>query len=88
MRMRSILGTLVIASMPVMPVWAVEMTQEEIQKLVDEAVNRKLQEHERRESTGERAMEQRTAQPGAQYPTETHPINDIKVELKGEESLQ
>ena len=49
MRIRSILGTLVIASLPVMPALAADMTPEEIQKMVDEAVNRKMQEHERRE---------------------------------------
>jgi len=76
-----------IASLPIMPAWAVEMTQEEIQKLVDEAVNRKLQEHERREPAGERAVEQKAGQPGAQYPTATGPITDIKVERKGEENV-
>ena len=36
MRIRSILGTLVIASLPVMPALAVDMTPEEIKKMVDE----------------------------------------------------
>ena len=45
MRIRSILGTLVIASLPVMPALAVDMTPEEIKKMVDEAVNKKMQEH-------------------------------------------
>ncbi len=53
MKMRSILGALVIASLPVMPVWAAEMTPEEIKKLVDEAVEKRLQEHERREGPRE-----------------------------------
>jgi hypothetical protein len=70
-----------------MPALAVDMTPEEIQKMVDEAVNRKLQEHERRESAGERAMEQKAGQPGAQYPTATGPMTDIKVERKGEENV-
>ena len=55
MRIRSILGTLVIASLPVMPALAADMTPEEIQKMVDEAVNRKMQEHERRERAAERS---------------------------------
>jgi hypothetical protein len=54
MNMRSILGALVIASLPIMPVWAENMTPEEIKKLVDEAVEKRLQEHERREGSRER----------------------------------
>ena len=54
MRIRSILGALVIASLPVTPVWAENMTPEEIKKLVDQAVEKRLQEHERREGTTER----------------------------------
>src|SRR4030065_2267206 len=49
MKMRSILGALVIASLSAMPALAVEMTPEEIKKLVDDAVNKKMQEHERHE---------------------------------------
>jgi hypothetical protein len=49
MKIRSILGTLVIASLPVMPVWADNMTPEDIQKLVDETVNKRMQEYEQRE---------------------------------------
>jgi hypothetical protein len=87
MRIRSILGTLVIASLPVMPALAVDMTPEEIKKLVDEAVNKKMQEHERRESSAERSMEQKEGQPGAQYPTPTGPMTDVKVERAGEEKV-
>lgn len=54
MRIRSILGALVIASLPVMPALAENMTPEDIKKLVDEAVSKRLQEHERREGTTER----------------------------------
>ena len=53
MRIRSILGALVIASLPVMPAWAENMTPEDIKKLVDEAVTKRLQEHERREAPPE-----------------------------------
>ncbi|MGE5709075.1 MAG: hypothetical protein ACM34B_02675 [Nitrospira sp.] len=53
MRIRSILGALVIASLPVMPAWA-DMTPEEIKKLVDDAVKQRLEEHERREGAVER----------------------------------
>ena len=54
MRIRSILGALVIAAMPFTSVWAENMTPEDIQKLVDEAVTKRLQEHERREGVTER----------------------------------
>ncbi|HSC56318.1 MAG TPA: hypothetical protein VLC51_03905 [Nitrospira sp.] len=86
MRIRSILGALVIASLPVMPALAVEMTPEEIKKLVDEAVNKKMEEYERREGSPERALEQKEGQTG-QYPTPTGPMTDIKVERKGEERV-
>jgi hypothetical protein len=75
----------VIASLPVMPVLAADMTPEEIQKMVDEAVNRKMQEHERRERAAERSMEQKEAAP--QYPVPTGPMTDIRVERKGEEKV-
>ena len=54
MKIRSILGALVIAAMPFTSVWAENMTPEDIKKLVDEAVNKRLQEHERREGATER----------------------------------
>ena len=62
MRIRSILGALVIASLPVMPALAVDMTPEDIKKLVDEAVNKRMQEHERREGATEREEAQRPPQ--------------------------
>jgi hypothetical protein len=57
MKMRSFLGALVLFSLPAMPVWAENLTPEEIKKLVDEAVEKRLQEHERREGTMERREE-------------------------------
>jgi hypothetical protein len=87
MWIRSILAALVVASLPVLPALAVEMTQEEIKKLVDDAVNKKMQEHERRESSAERSMEQREAQPGSPYPAATGPMTDVKVERAGEEKV-
>ena len=54
MRIRSILGALVIAVLPFTSVWAENMTPEDIKKLVDEAVNKRMQEHERREGATER----------------------------------
>ena len=51
MRMRAILGALVLAALPVMPVLAENMTPEEIKKLVDEAVEQRLQEREHREGS-------------------------------------
>lgn len=88
MKIRSILGALIIASLPVMPALAENMTPEDIKKLVDEAVNKRMQEHERRESPMERTMEKKEGQPGTvQYPSPTGPITDIRVERKGEESI-
>jgi len=85
MRIRSILGTLVIASLPVMPALAADMTPEDIQKMVDEAVNRKMQEHERREGAAERSMEQKEGAP--QFPVPTGPMSEVRVERKGEEKV-
>ncbi len=83
MRIRSILGALVIASLPVIPAWA-ELTPEEIKKMVDEAVEKRLQERERREG----AMEPReAAPPPGQYPVPTGPMTEIKVERPGEERV-
>ena len=88
MKIRSILGALVITALPFTSVWAENMTPEDIKKLVDEAVTKRLLEHERRESPMERAMEKKEGQPGAvQYPVPTGPITDIRVERKGEESV-
>jgi hypothetical protein len=66
MRTRSFLGVCIIASLHTMPALAVDMTAEEIQRMVDEAVTKKLQEHERRETGGERALEEKAGQPAAQ----------------------
>ena len=83
MRIRSILGALMIACLPVIPAWA-EMTPEEIKKMVDEAVEKRLQERERREG----AMEPReAAPPPGQYPVPTGPMTEIKVERPGEEKV-
>jgi hypothetical protein len=54
MQIWSILGALVIAALPFTSVWAENMTPEDIQKLVDEAVNKRMLEHERREGAAER----------------------------------
>jgi hypothetical protein len=83
MRIRSILGTLVIASLPAMSAWA-EMTPEDIKRMVDEAVKQRMEEYERREG----AMERRepTPPPG-QYPVPAGPMTDIKVERPGEEKV-
>ena len=87
MRIRSILGTLVIASLPVMPALAADMTPEEIKKMVDDAVEKKMQEHERRETPAERSMEQREGAASSQYPMSTGPMTDVRVERKGEEKV-
>jgi hypothetical protein len=84
MRIRSILGALVIAALPFTSVWAENMTPEDIQKLVDEAVTKRLQEHEQREG----AMERREpASPPPQYPVPVGPMTDVKVERPGEEKV-
>jgi len=86
MNMRSILGALVIASLPIMPAWAEDMTPEDIKKLVDEAVNKKMQEMENRGQAMERRDE--TMPPSTQqYPVPAGPMTDIKVERKGEEKI-
>jgi hypothetical protein len=66
MKIRSFLGALVIAALPFTSVWAENMTPEDIQKLVDEAVNKRMQEHERREDAIERreGPAAPTAEPG------------------------
>ena len=88
MKIRSILGAFVIAALPFTSVWAENMTPEDIKKLVDEAVNKRMQEHEQRESPMERAMEKKERQPGAvQYPVPTGPIVDIRVGSQGEEKF-
>jgi len=88
MRIRSILGALVIASLPAMPALAVDMTPEDIKRMVDEAVNKRMQEHERHKSSAERVMEKKEGQAGAvQYPVATGPITDIRVGRKGEENV-
>jgi hypothetical protein len=66
MIMRSLLGALIIASLPVMPAWSADMTPEEIKKLVDEAVEKRLQEYERREGLREQkeGQAEEATQPG------------------------
>jgi hypothetical protein len=84
MRIRSILGALVIAALPFTSVWAENMTPEDIKKLVDEAVTKRLQEREQREG----AVEHReSAPPAVQYPVPVGPMSDIKVERPGEEKV-
>ncbi len=46
MKMRAILGALVLATLPALPALAENMTPEDIKKLVDEAVEKRLQEIE------------------------------------------
>jgi hypothetical protein len=84
MKIWSILGALVIAALPFTSAWAENMTPEDIKKLVDEAVAKKLQEHEQREGATER---RESAPPAGQYPTPVGPMTDIKVERPGEEKV-
>ena len=80
MRIRSLLGALVIATMPLTSVWAENMTPEDIKKLVDEAVDKKLQEHERREGSTERkeGTAASTEEPGI------GPLPDVAKDLRTE----
>lgn len=88
MRIRSILGALVLASLPAMPAMAQLVTSEDIQRMVDEAVNKRLQEHERKEGPRGEQMEKRADQPGtAQYPVPSGPMTEIRVERQGEEKI-
>lgn len=66
MKMRSLLGALIIASLPIMPAWSADMTPEEIKKLVDDAVEKRLKEHERREGAREQreGQAEEAAEPG------------------------
>src|SRR6185436_8368714 len=81
MRIRSILGALVITALPFTPVWAENMTPEDIKKLVDEAVTKRMQEHEQREGGVERRDQ---VPPAGQYPVGVGPMTDVKVERPGE----
>ncbi len=85
MKMRALLGALVLASLPAIPALAENMTPEDIKKLVDEAVEKRLQERERHEGGAERREE--APSPGVQYPTATGPMTDIRVERPGEEKI-
>jgi hypothetical protein len=60
------------------------MTPEDIKKLVDEAVTKRLQEHEQREGAAER---RESAPPAGQYPVPVGPMTDVKVERPGEEKV-
>lgn len=84
-KMRALLGALVLATLPAMPALAENMTPEDIKKLVDEAVEKRLQERERHEGGAERREE--APSPGVQYPTATGPMTDIRVERPGEEKI-
>jgi len=80
MRIRSILGALVIAALPFTSVWAENMTPEDIKKLVDEAVTKRLQEHERREAPNEQGESAAapTTEPGI------GPLPEVSKDLRTE----
>ena len=83
MKMRAILGALFLAALPAMPILAEDMTSEDIKRLVDEAVEKRLQERERRE----RVMPQQDVAPASQYPVASGPMTDIRAERPGEEKI-
>ena len=80
MKIRSILGALVIAAIPFTSVWAENMTPADIQKLVDEAVTKRLQEHERREG----AMERREGVVAPQSEPGIGPLHEVGKERRTE----
>ena len=80
MKIRSILGALVITAIPFTSVWAENMTPADIQKLVDEAVTKRLQEHERREG----AMERREGVVAPQSEPGIGPLHEVGKERRTE----
>lgn len=78
MKFRSFLGALVIAALPFTSVWAENMTPEDIEKLVDEAVNKRMQEHERREG----AMERREGTVAPQNEPGVGPLPEVGKERR------
>ena len=71
-------------SLPFTPVLAVDMTPEDIKKIVDEAVNKKMQEYEK----SERAMEKKEGLPtAAPASSSIGPMINIRVARKGEENI-
>ena len=85
MKTRAFLGALLLVGLSAMPALAENMTPEDIKKLVDEAVEQRLKEHERREG----GMQQGQTEPGSapQYPVATGPMTDIRVGRPGEEKI-
>ncbi|HWG97285.1 MAG TPA: hypothetical protein VN647_09395 [Nitrospira sp.] len=85
MKMRSILGALVMVSLSVMPVCAENLTPEEIKKMVDEAVEKRLQERERGgppvEPREENASTEPAAEPGV------GPIPEVARDLRAKERI-
>jgi hypothetical protein len=80
MKIRSILGALMIAALPFTSVWAENMTPEDIKKLVDEAVTKRLQEHERREG----AIEQKEGTAGPKAEPGIGPLPEVSKDLRTE----
>ena len=80
MKMRSLLGALVIVSLSVMPVWAENLTPEEIKKMIDEAVEKRLQERERQ---GPPLEPQEGAEPTAE--PNIGPIPEVGRDLRAKE---
>ena len=81
MKIRAILGALVLASLPVMPALAENMTPEEIKKLVDEAVEKRLQEHQRRESVTPQGQAEATPPHSIRF----HPVRLLTFALSEKE---
>jgi hypothetical protein len=69
-----------IAALPFTSVWAENMTPEEIQKLVDDAVTKRLQEHERREG----AMERQEGPAGPQNEPGIGSLPDVAKERRAD----
>jgi uncharacterized protein YdaT len=80
MKMRLLLGALMILSLPAIPVWAENLTSEEIKKLVDEAVEKRLQQQEGREGATERL--EKTAPTAERERTSRTPAATLVVRVK------
>ena len=81
MKMRSILGALMILSLAITPVFAEESLEERVKRL-EEA----LQKAQERESRANPTEGSSTTTPN-QYPIPFGPINDIRVERQGEQRV-
>lgn len=87
MRIRSILGTLVIASLPAMPALAEDMSPEDIKRMVDEAVEKRLQQREQETMAEKRLEEQGQRTSPMAGPPVSHPGTGVAGTTEPRKSL-